>query len=77
MTDPSAWKFARAGPAGVWAFKTPTIGWLAVADTGHDGLIGVAELVTHLTRRVPALTNHAQTPGAEVRYESGLFAAGL
>jgi hypothetical protein len=39
--------------------------------------MGVTELAGNLARRVPTLTDGAQTPGVEVRYEGGLFAAGL
>jgi hypothetical protein len=30
-----------------------------------------------MTRRVPLLTDYAQTPGVEVRFEHTVFAAGL
>jgi hypothetical protein len=46
-------------------------------DPNRDGLVGVTELAGYLARRVPALTGGAQTPGVEVRYEGGLFAADL
>ena len=49
----------------------------SAADTDRDGLVGVSELMAHLGRRVPALTEGRQTPGIEARFEGGLFAAGL
>ena len=49
----------------------------SAADTNHDGLVSVDELMAYLARRVPALTDGRQTPGIEARYEGGLFAAGL
>ncbi|MCW2243988.1 hypothetical protein [Azospirillum canadense] len=47
------------------------------ADTDHNGMISVSELVAHLAKRVPDLTAGAQTTGMEMRFESNLFAAGL
>lgn len=47
------------------------------ADTDHNGMISVSELVAHLAKRVPDLTEGAQTTGMEMRFESDLFAAGL
>jgi uncharacterized caspase-like protein len=49
----------------------------SVADTDRNSLVNVGELMAYLAWRVPALTEGKQTPGIEVRYESGLFAAGL
>jgi uncharacterized caspase-like protein len=49
----------------------------SAADTNHDGLVSVDELMAYLAQRVPALTGGAQTPGIEARYEGGLSAAGL
>ena len=39
--------------------------------------MSVDELMAFLGSRVAALTDGAQTPGVEVRYQGGLFAAGL
>lgn len=47
------------------------------ADTDRNGMISVSELVAYLARRVPALTEGAQTTGMEMRFEGDLFAAGL
>ena len=47
------------------------------ADTDHNGMISVSELVAHLARRIPGLTDGAQSAGMEMRYEADLFAAGL
>ncbi|WP_395455737.1 caspase family protein [Azospirillum melinis] len=47
------------------------------ADTDHNGMISVSELVAHLARRIPGLTDGAQSTGMEMRYEADLFAAGL
>ncbi|MBP2291722.1 caspase family protein [Azospirillum rugosum] len=48
-----------------------------VADTDRNGMISASELVAHLAKRVPDLTEGAQTTGMEMRFESDLFAAGL
>jgi hypothetical protein len=49
-------------------------GW---ADTDRNGRISVSELTGYLTRHVPALTNGAQSPGVEVRFDGDVFVAGL
>ena len=47
------------------------------ADSNHDSLVSVAELTAYLVREVPQLTGGKQNPRVEMRYEGGLFAAGL
>ncbi|MFP5512574.1 MAG: caspase family protein [Alphaproteobacteria bacterium] len=47
------------------------------ADTDRNSMISVSELVAHLARRIPDLTDGAQSTGMEMRFETDLFAAGL
>jgi uncharacterized caspase-like protein len=44
------------------------------ADLDRNGLIGVNGLAHYVAARVASLTNGAQTPGMEVRFETTLFA---
>ncbi len=47
------------------------------ADASRNGLISISELTGYLTRHVPGLTNGAQHPGVEVRFDGDVFVAGL
>jgi hypothetical protein len=47
------------------------------ADINHNGLIGPNGLSNYVTTRVESLTDGAQTPGIEIRYDSTVFAAGM
>jgi Caspase domain len=79
LTSSSGAEVSREDPAwGHGAFTQALLEALgSAADTNHDGLVSVDELMAYLTWRVPALTEGKQTPGIEARYEGGLFAAGL
>jgi WD40 repeat protein len=59
------------------AFTKALIGSLSAADTDHDGLIGPTELAEYVDTQVRWLTDGAQTPGLEVRFNNTLFAARL
>ncbi len=75
-TEPSREDAAWGGGHGAFTYALlEALG--TVADGNRDGLVGVTELTGYLARRVPALTGGKQTPGVEVRFEGGLFAAGL
>jgi hypothetical protein len=43
------------------------------ADENNDGLLGATELARYVDRRVRNLTNGAQSPAMEVRYDDSLF----
>jgi WD40 repeat protein len=47
------------------------LGW---ADTNHDGLINTTELAAYVDRRVRSLTQGAQQPAMEIRFDGTLFA---
>jgi uncharacterized caspase-like protein len=47
------------------------------ADANRNGLISISELTGYLTRHVPGLTDGAQHPGVEMRFDSDVFVAGL
>jgi uncharacterized caspase-like protein len=59
------------------AFTEVFLEALEHADFDRDGLITVTDLTRYLTTNVPRLTDNAQTPGVEVRFESDVFVAGL
>jgi hypothetical protein len=46
------------------------------ADTNRNGLISTTALAGYVSQRVKSLTNAAQTPGMEVRFDSTVFADG-
>lgn len=46
------------------------------ADTNRNGLISTTGLANDLAKRVPALTDGAQTPGMEIRFDSPCLPAG-
>ena len=45
-----------------------------MADPSHIGLISSNSLAVYMHQHVPDLTDHQQTPGMEVRFESTVFA---
>jgi hypothetical protein len=45
-----------------------------MADPSHIGLISSNSLAVYMHHHVPDLTDHQQTPGMEVRFESTVFA---
>ena len=47
------------------------------ADTDKNGLIGIADLQAYLDTHVRRLTDGAQTPGIEVRFQREIFAVAL
>jgi uncharacterized caspase-like protein len=47
------------------------------ADANRNGLISISELTGYLTRHVPGLTDGAQRPGVEMRFDGDVFVAGL
>jgi hypothetical protein len=47
------------------------------ADANRNSLISISELTGYLTRHVPGLTNGAQHPGVEMRFDGNVFVAGL
>jgi uncharacterized caspase-like protein len=47
------------------------------ADSDNDGLINTTGLAHYVFSRVSALTEGAQTPGMEVRFETTVFARSL
>ena len=47
------------------------------ADANRNGLISISELTGYLTRHVPGLTDGAQHPGVEMRFDGDVFVAGL
>lgn len=59
------------------AFTEVFLEALEHADTDRDGLITVSDLTRYLTTNVRRLTDNAQTPGVEVRFESDVFVASL
>jgi hypothetical protein len=47
------------------------------ADANRNGPISISELTGYLTRHVPGLTDGAQHPGVEMRFDGDVFVAGL
>jgi WD40 repeat protein len=56
------------------AFTEAFLEALSAADENHDGLISVTELARYIDRRVRNLTNGAQQPAMELRFDGTLFA---
>ena len=79
FTSSSATELSREDPQ--WAhgaFTTIVLEALSSqADANRNGLISISELMSYLTRHVPGLTNGAQHPGVEMRFDGDVFAAGL
>jgi hypothetical protein len=46
------------------------------ADENHDGVISMSELTRYIATRVPILTENAQHPGMDQRFEGAIFVAG-
>ena len=75
LTSSSASQTSREDPR--WqngAFTEAFLEALGAADTNHDGLISATELAAYLDRRVRALTDGAQSPAMELRFDGTLFA---
>ena len=47
------------------------------ADPDRKGLVSASGLTHYVATRVSALTDGAQTPGMEVRFNTTVFASGL
>ncbi|MBW6397014.1 caspase family protein [Roseomonas sp. HJA6] len=78
LTSSSGSQASREDPA--WqngAFTEAVLEALGAADTDHDGLISATELARYVDRRVRNLTNGAQEPGIELRFDGTLFAVPL
>ena len=79
LTSSSATELSREDPQwGNGAFTEIVLEALSSrADANRNGLISVRELTGYLTRHVPGLTDGAQHPGVEMRFDGDVFAAGL
>jgi hypothetical protein len=79
LTSSSAAELSREDPQwGHGAFTTIVLEALSSkADANRNGLISVSELTGYLTRHVPGLTDGAQHPGVEMRFDGDVFVAGL
>lgn len=75
LTSSSASQVSREDPR--WqngAFTEAFLEALGAADENHDGLISATELARYIDRRVRNLTNGAQQPAMELRFDGTLFA---
>jgi uncharacterized caspase-like protein len=79
LTSSSAAELSREDPRwGNGAFTKIVLEALSSrADANRNGLISVSELTGYLTRHVPGLTDGAQHPGVEMRFDGDVFVAGL
>jgi uncharacterized caspase-like protein len=79
LTSSSATELSREDPKwGNGAFTKIVLEALSSrADTNRNGLISISELTGYLTRHVPGLTDGAQHPGVEMRFDGDVFVAGL
>jgi WD40 repeat protein len=79
LTSSSAAELSREDPRwGHGAFTKIVLEALSSrADANRNGRISISELTGYLTRHVPGLTNGAQHPGVEVRFDGDVFVAGL
>jgi WD40 repeat protein len=79
LTSSSAAELSREDQQwGHGAFTTIVLEALSSkADANHNGLISISELTGYLTRHVPGLTDGAQHPGVEMRFDGDVFVAGL
>jgi WD40 repeat protein len=79
LTSSSAAELSREDPQwGNGAFTKIVLEALSSkADANRNGLISVSELTGYLTRHVPGLTDGAQHPGVEMRFDGDVFVAGL
>jgi uncharacterized caspase-like protein len=78
LTSSSAAELSREDPQwGHGAFTKIVLEALSSrADANRNGLISVRELTGYLTRHVPDLTDGAQHPGVEMRFDGDVFVAG-
>ena len=77
LTSSSAEQVSREDASwGHGAFTAMLLEALDDADTDKNGMISVSELTAYLTRHVPGLTQGAQTPGVEMRFDGDIFVAG-
>jgi hypothetical protein len=77
LTSSSGSEFSREGEKwGHGAFTRALLDALGdpMADPSHIGLISSNSLAVYMHQHVPDLTEHQQTPGMEVRFESTVFA---
>ena len=79
LTSSSAAELSREDPTwGNGAFTKIVLEALSSrADANRNGLISISELTGYLTRHVPGLTDGAQHPGVEMRFDGDVFVAGL
>ncbi len=79
LTSSSAAELSREDPMwGNGAFTKIVLEALSSrADANRNGLISISELTGYLTRHVPGLTDGAQHPGVEMRFDGDVFVAGL
>ena len=79
LTSSSAAELSREDPKwGNGAFTKIVLEALSSrADANRNGLISISELTGYLTRHVPGLTDGAQHPGVEMRFDGDVFVAGL
>ena len=79
LTSSSAAELSREDPKwGNGAFTKIVLEALSNrADANRNGLISISELTGYLTRHVPGLTDGAQHPGVEMRFDGDVFVAGL
>jgi WD40 repeat protein len=79
LTSSSKEELSREDPTwGNGAFTKVVLEALSSkADANRNGLISVSELTGYLTRHVPGLTDGAQHPGVEMRFDGDVFVAGL
>jgi hypothetical protein len=79
LTSSSAAELSREDPTwGHGAFIKIVLEALSSrADANRNGLISISELTGYLTRHAPGLTDGAQHPGVEMRFDGDVFVAGL
>jgi hypothetical protein len=79
LTSSSGAELSREDPQwGHGAFTTIMLEALSSrADANRNGLNSIRELTGYLTRHVPGLTDGAQHPGVEMRFDGDVFVAGL
>jgi uncharacterized caspase-like protein len=69
--EDAAWQHGAFTKVLLDAFNDPA------ADINRNSLISTNGLSAYLTARIPSLTDGAQTPGMEIRYNTTVFATGL
>jgi WD40 repeat protein len=77
LTSSTADQFSREDPTwGHGAFTKIVLEALSSqADANKNGMISISELTGYLTRHVPGLTNGAQYPGVDMRFDGDVFVA--